>query len=561
MTTDKTGIRNLVQICYAKGLRNVILSPGSRSAPLIIAFNRYPGINCIILNDERSAAFFALGMAQQGRVPVALVSTSGSAVLNYAPAIAEAYYQQVPLLILTADRPKEWIDQAEGQSVRQKGIFDNYIKASFELPQEINDPDDQWFSDRIVSEAFIKSITGRMGPVHINIPFREPLYRTGRFTSPTFKVIEIETIISKLPDLTSKKLAEEWNSFSKIMILTGMLQPDQKLNELIKGVSSLGDVVTLTETTSNLHADNFFPCIDRVIGSVTPDEEKRFAPGLLITFGNQVISKMVKSFLRKNRPKAHWHIDVSGTAPDSFQSLTKIIPVTPIEFFSSIYKNLEKKEGDYRLIWQERDSRNELRHQDYLAKVKYSDLWVFDKILRHIPEGSNLQLANSTPVRYAQLFRPFKRLIYNSNRGTSGIEGCTSTAAGAAYESKIPVTLIIGDIAFLYDSNGLWNKQLPENLRIIIINNSGGGIFRFIPGPSDVQELEEFFETAHTLTGEHIVRNFDIPYFSCDEPDQLQNCLNSLYQDHGKAAVLEIRTPAEVSAETLKSYFKYLKQD
>lgn len=561
MTTDKTGIQTLVQICYSKGLRNVVLSPGSRNAPLSIAFNRQPGMECLVINDERSAAFFALGMAQQSRKPVALVSTSGTAVLNYAPAIAEAYYQSVPLLVLTADRPNEWIDQADGQSIKQSGIFANYIKASFELPQFDNNPNDQWFNDRIVSEAFNQSVSGRMGPVHINIPLVEPLYNTTPMIVPATKIIEIETVVHKLPDATVRKLAQEWNSHAKIMILTGMMQPDDALNALLRKVSYRDDTVILTETTSNLSGEFFFSCTDRIVGSIIPHEETQFAPDLLITIGNQIISKMVKSFLRKNKPKAHWHIDESGIAPDTFQSLTRIISVTPVEFFGSVNECLLMAKGNYREEWQKRDLRNEIRHQEFVSSTVYSDFKVFDKILRSIPEGSNLQLANSTPVRYAQLFKPTKRLTCHANRGTSGIDGCTSTAAGAAYESKIPVTLITGDIAFLYDSNALWNNHLPANLRIIVINNSGGGIFRFISGPSDVPELEAFFETPHNFTGEHIAKNFDIPYFYCDETNQLDKCLLMLHQDHGKAAVLEIKTPAKTSAEVLKSYFQYLNKE
>jgi len=400
-----------------------------------------------------------------------------------------------------------------------------------------------------------------MGPVHINIPLAEPLYKTTEAIVHPPKIIEIENVVSKLPDVTSKKLAQEWNSFSKIMILAGMMQPDDTLNTLIQKISSRNDTVILTETTSNLFGDNFFPCIDRIVGSILAFEEEEFAPDLLITFGNQIISKMIKSFIRKNKPKAHWHIDASGIAPDTFQCLTRIIPVNPVEFFSSVPEFLIEASGSYRPHWERRDLRNEKRQQEFLSKAVYSDFFVFDKILNRIPGFSNLQLANSTPVRYAQLFKPTKQLVCHSNRGTSGIDGCTSTAAGAAYESKNPVTLITGDIAFLYDSNALWNKHLPANLRIIVINNSGGGIFRFIPGPSDVPELETYFETSHHLTGEHIVKNFDLPYFYCDETNQIDKCLSLLYEDHGKAAVLEIKTPAKASAEVLKLYFEYLKKE
>lgn len=559
MTTDKTGIQHLVDILYKMGLRTAILSPGSRNAPLVIAFNRHPGIECLSIIDERSAAFFALGMAQQSRKPVAIVATSGTATLNYAPAIAEAYYQEIPMIVLTADRPVEFIDQAEGQSIRQKGIYANYIKASFELPQEIYSDDDQWYNDRIVSEAFNETTSGRIGPVHINVPFREPLYQLAQPSSAITKIITREEIRASLPGTVLKKLAEKWHSFPRKMILTGMLQPDMELNHALEKLAEKSDLAVLTETTSNLSSDNFFPCIDRVISSLNPAEAMEYAPDLLITFGNQVISKMVKAFLRKNPPKAHWHIEPSGHAPDTYQSLNRIIPVRPVDFINAILPITKGNAGDYQQLWQQRDKLNEAGHREYLAKLPFSDLKVMEQILKTVPEFSNLQLANSTSVRYVQLFKPFKQLSYNANRGTSGIDGCTSTAAGAAFQSKIPTTLITGDIAFFYDSNALWNKHYPQNLKIIILNNSGGGIFRFIEGSSEIDELEEFLETSHYLTAKHIAINFNINYYLCDKPNMLNDCLSLLYEDDQNPGILEIKTPAKESADILKSYFNNLK--
>lgn len=561
MTTDKIGIVHLADILYKKGLRTAILSPGSRNAPMVIAFNRHPGIECLSIVDERCAAFFALGMAQQSRISVAIVSTSGTAALNYAPAIAEAFYQEVPMLVLTADRPVEFIDQAEGQSIRQKGIYANYIKASFELPQEINSEDDQWYNNRVISEAYNEATTGKPGPVHINVPFSEPLYQVSKLSPVLPKIITKEETGFTLPGPVLKKLSEKWHSLPKKMILAGMLQPDMELNHVLQNIAEKSNLVVLTETTSNLSSPSFFPCIDRVISSLNSSEASDFAPDLLITFGNQVISKMIKSFLRKHPPKAHWHIDISGQAPDTFQSLNRIIPVRPVDFLHALLPIIKGTSGDYHALWRERDQLTEDTHKKYLAQIPFSDLKVMEKVLQFVPEFSNLQMANSTSVRYAQLFKPFKQLSYHANRGTSGIDGCTSTAAGAAYQSKIPTTLITGDIAFFYDSNALWNKHFPPNLKIIILNNSGGGIFRFIEGSSDVEELEEFLETRHGLSAKYMAKNFNIDYLFCDKLNTLNNCLSQLYGKDQGPVILEIKTPAVESAEILKSYFKFLKEE
>ncbi len=561
MTTDNIAIANLANILFKKGVRTVIISPGSRNAPLVLAFNRHKNLECLSIIDERCAAFFALGMAQQSRIPTVVVSTSGTAALNFAPAIAEAFYQEIPLIVITADRPVEFIDQAEGQSIRQKNIFSNYVKTSFELPQKASTSDDIWYNDRIISEAFNSSVSGKKGPVHINIPFCEPLYNHTENIAFHSKIIEIENTLPSLSKSTIEKLLAEWNSFSKKMILTGMLEPDVEINKRLNEISNENNLIVLTETTSNLNGENFFPCIDKVITSFSDDESKSFSADLLVTFGNQIISKKIKSFLRNHAPKAHWHISNSATAPDTFKSLTKIIPVHPAEFLKLIYSSEKKYVNDFKTRWQERKIKTENLHQQYISSCPFSDLKVYEYILNSIPDHSNLQMANSSGVRYVQLFEAFKKLSYNANRGTSGIDGCTSTASGAAYFSKKPTTLVTGDIAFFYDSNALWNNNLPNNLKIIIINNSGGGIFRIIPGSSEVEELEEFFATKHNLTAEHIAKNFNIDYNLCDNEKELKNKLKQLYADENKISILEIITPAKESAEIIKAYFKYLKQE
>ena len=170
-----------------------------------------------------------------------------------------------------------------------------------------------------------------------------------------------------------------------------------------------------------------------------------------------------------------------------------------------------------------------------------------------------MQLANSTPVRYAQLFKNRKDLTYFSNRGTSGIDGSISTAAGATYESNKPTTLITGDLSFFYDSNGLWNNYISKNLKIIIINNGGGGIFRFIDGPSETSALD-YFEAPHKLNAEHIAKTFGVNYFKADSMSTLKETIADFYSSKlNEASILEIFTPQEKNAEVLKDYFKYLK--
>ena len=560
MENQKSGIMHLAEICYQKGIENIVISPGSRNAPIIIAFTKHPGIKCLSVVDERSAAFFALGMAQQTGKTVAIACTSGSAVLNYAPAIAEAYYQRIPLLVLTADRPNEWIDQADSQTIRQNNIYKNYIKKSFELPQAIHTEDDLWFADRTVSEAIDTCQLSSPGPVHINLPFNEPLYEGYDQIISKPKIIDTIQVSKMINEPEIKNLAERWNSSNKKMIICGMHNPSHDLDHLLSEIAKDPSVTVLSETTSNLKGPQLISCIDRSLAGIDESEINSYCPDLLISLGNQLVSKKIKALMRKHKPDAHWHIDPSSLFLDTFQSLTKNIPVEPIYFFENLTKHTQSNESNYSAIWQKVHDSTLQNHKRFIESCEYADLKVFDHLLKAIPSGSNLQLANSTPVRYTQLFDARIDLTYNSNRGTSGIDGSLSTAVGAAYASKKQTTLILGDLSFFYDSNGLWNNYLSENLRIILINNGGGGIFRFLDGPSDNESFETLFETTHKLNAEGIAKTFNVQYQSASNLEELDEELTKLYDpENKKVSLLEIFTPREKNAIVLKDYFNNLK--
>ena len=560
MENQKSGIRHLVELCYQKGIENIVISPGSRNAPIIIAFTNHPKINCLSIVDERSAAFFALGMAQQSGKTVAIACTSGSAALNYAPAIAEAYYQHIPLLVLTADRPQEWVDQADSQTIRQKGIYANYIKKSFELPQSIRTTDDLWYADRIINESIDLCQYQTPGPVHLNLPFKEPLYEGFNENIPAPKIIQSSNFENILEAGEIKKLAKCWNTSSKKLIISGMMNPNPGLKDALIEISKDPSVTFLTENTANLFYPDFNSCIDRTLAAINEDELENFRPDLLISFGNQLVSKKIKAFFRNNKPLAHWHIGNADLFLDTFQSLTKNIPVNPEYFFNALSEHIIPHHGNFSKNWNEKYLISSRKHDEFISNCDYSDLKVLNLLLKSIPENSNLQLANSTPVRYSLLFDMRPDLTYNSNRGTSGIDGSLSTAAGAAYKSKNPTTIILGDLSFFYDSNGLWNNYLNENLRIILINNKGGGIFRFLDGPSDTKDFDTFFETTHQLNAEGISKTFDINYQSAANLEDIKTALTKLYHpENKKVSLLEIFTPRELNAIILKDYFLYLK--
>ncbi len=557
--SDKKVVKTIIDICLVEGLREVVISPGSRNAPLTLTFASHTEFECFSIVDERSAGFFALGMAQQTGRPVALVCTSGSALLNYAPAIAEAYYQNIPLVVISADRPMEWIDQGDGQTIRQQGALDNIVKYSCQLPTSKNAS--SWYVNRLVSEAFYHCRFKQAGPVHINVPLAEPLY--GKTVHPKEKQRRIKQINSAntiSPDQLLE-LSEDWANKDKVLIVAGLQKPDSRLQAVLDVLSDMEQVVVLSETISNVKGAQILTGIDKLISTITEEEAHFFKPALLITMDGAIVSKMLKTFLRNYKSKEHWHISLSSRHLDTYQQLTTSIEADPIEFFEQLMPHIGSIKSRYKTTWLNRAERSEKHHHEYLKKSGWNDLKVFAHIASHLPSEWQVQWGNSSAIRYAQLFKALYTNESYCNRGTSGIDGCVSTAVGASYITQKPTLLVLGDLSFMYDSNGLWNNYLKPNLRIIVVNNGGGGIFRFIQGPSDSDELETYFEAAHQLNVKPIAEMYGLKYLTACNEASMEECLTQLFADSDKPIILEVKTPAKENAGVLKSYFKCLKEE
>lgn len=559
-SSDKEGIRILTELLICKGVKRVVLSPGSRNAPLIVAFAREKAMEHFVVLDERSAAFFALGMAQQSGEPVALACTSGTALLNYAPAIAEAYYQRIPLVVISADRPEEWIDQDDSQTIRQKGALDQIVKKSYQLCVEIGSDEERWHINRTVNEALNYAQSGRKGPVHFNIPLHEPLYGIRKYL-PVDQQRSIG-FVDTAQQLSNGVLATFQQHFlesKKVLVVAGFHAPDSELSEALDKLSAMENVVVLTESLSNLCRNNYISTIDRVLACIDEEEQSEFAPHLLITFGGPLVSKMVKTFLRNNPPRRHWSLDKSEHPADTFKFLTSHINLDAKDFFRQFTHGLCAPSSDYAERWRAKNQLSTVRHQEYVDAIEWSDLKAFSYIMPSLPAGCCLQLSNSTPTRYAQLFKYFQVARTDGNRGVSGIEGATSTAVGASLVNPGMTVFITGDMSFLYDSNALWNRYITPSLRIIVMKNGGGGIFRFIPGPSSLPELDEFFETAQEVDVEGFAVLHHFHFYRAADEEQLKGVLPLFFEPADKPVILEVETPRLKNDVILKSYFKYLK--
>lgn len=544
-------------MCKAHNLWQVVLSPGSRNAPFLFSFGQDPFFTSHRIVDERSAAFFALGIAQQSQKPVVLCCTSGTAALNYAPAIAEAYYQRVPLLVITADRPEEWIDQGEGQCIRQQALYGNYCDNSFHVPFTLDNQETIERNAHLLNNVFNIALSSP-GPVHINIPLEEPLYRkTTTYTAP---VIVSEVPLSKPPETDWFALRKEWLAHPKKMVLIGQMPDSPKLTSQLLRLIEDPSVAVVTETTANAPGLAFNGSIDRVLFSFEGDDEKVFAPDLLVTFGINLISKKIKSWLRAAKVKEHWHVDPWNERLDTFRHQTRGIKVAPEVFLQNIMQEITA-DSDFGAIWKKRDHVTLERHHTFLQSAPYSDLKAFHHLHNILPDSSQVQMGNSSVVRYFQLFPHLQQVKYFGNRGVSGIEGTTSTAVGAAIASPDQlVTLVTGDLAFQYDSNAFWVDEVPENLRVVIINNSGGGIFRIIQGPGKDAVTARFIEAHQEKACEFICRQHGMDYYTATSEEELVPALDALFgHERQTAAVLEIFTPREENDNVLKQYFKHIK--
>ena len=576
--------QTLILSCLKFDFFDVVISPGSRNVPLAIGFASNKKFKCYSIVDERSAAFFALGLSQKSKKPTILICTSGSALLNYYPALAEAYYSEIPLIILSADRPEYKINIGDGQTINQSNVFEKNILYSNSLKQDcshateeiiksnlqkiVNDKADfskieklqksiQKNNEEIIEIAFNLSIN-KMQPVHLNVPMEEPLYEFNDSPSISVKVKKKTEKRLSLTDLDN--FYKAINKASKIMILIGVSDGNILSKKSIQKINSCSSIIVMKEHTSNVFDESFISNIDRLIGPIELQSNSdslfdELSPEIVISLGGMIVSKKIKSFLGNYKPQKHFLIG-NNISKDSFYSGVEHINTTADKFFENI--DLNKSDSKYFEKWNQLDNSKLDLHNRYMKVINFSDLKVFEILTNWIPKKYNIQVANSTPIRYFQLFDLKNKNMMFANRGTSGIDGSTSTAIGSSVQNDSPVLLVTGDLSFFYDVNALWNNHIPKNFRIIIINNSGGGIFKILPGFKENNLFSEFIETQHNLSARLIAKMFNFNYTRVSTKFGLNLYLRTFFKNSKKPKILEIKTSSIKSTKILKDYFRYL---
>jgi 2-succinyl-5-enolpyruvyl-6-hydroxy-3-cyclohexene-1-carboxylate synthase len=528
------GIIELVDSLYQQGVNEAVICPGSRNAPLMIALTRHGGFKCYSISDERTAGFFGLGIALKTGKPVIICCTSGSAGLNFAPAVVEAFFQEVPLIVLTADRPKEWIGQWDGQTIYQENLYGNHSKAFFDF-----ETDD-------CSSAPAIALAEPKGPVQINVPIREPFY-----PEPGF-ILENSSAIFQNENLTKFKVQSSKMDFSyfnqalssaeKILVTVGQLED----NSIFETLSAYG-IPVIGDATSN--------CGSTIAHDLLLADESLWPtlqPDLHIHFGKSFVSKRIKQFLRSHKPKQSWLIHPNPIGrPDPFLCLTHIVNTDAQSFISGAEWATKS--------WNTWNSAKITPLQtSFFAKPNWTEIHLYQAITEAIEQKeAEVHIANSLAVRYINwTLAKFNTTEVFSNRGTSGIDGCLSTAVGAAQKTDKLCISIIGDVAFQYDRNALWNNYIPANLRIIVFNNGGGGIFRNLEGAKELPELDEFMETKQSFTAENTCKDAGISYFSASNAPELDL---KTFLNHKGPALLEIHTNSIENAAELKRFMSLFK--
>lgn len=554
MYSDKRSILQLAALLQAHGIRKVVLCSGSRNAPIVHTLSNIDTFTCYPVTDERSAGFFAIGLSLHGGGPVAVCCTSGSALLNLHPAVAEAYYQQVPLIIISADRPAAWIGQMDGQTLPQPGVFGSLVKLSVNLP-EVQTDEDEWFCNRLINEAILETTHHGKGPVHINVPISEPIYR---FMAKALPDVRVMTRYQGLNvyDRDYKELIERLNKFTRRMVVVGQMNliylfEKKYVKALYKHFAWLTEHLG-NRTVPGIPVKNF----DAAVYAMTPQRQADMAPELLITYGGHIVSKQLKKYLRNHPPREHWHIAADGKVADLYGCLTTVIEMDPFEFLEKIAFLLDNKPINYPLMW-----------ENFCKTIPeptlpYSEISAIGQLIKALPESCALHLANSSTVRYAQLFSLPPQVEVCCNRGVNGIEGSLSTAIGYASVSDKLNFIVIGDLSFFYDMNALWSRNFGANIRILLLNNEGGEIFHTLPGMDKSGRSRAFITAEHQTTARGWAEERGFTYLKATDAEELEACMKQFVAPEMslQPLLLEVFTDKEQDTKLLREYYHSLKE-
>lgn len=561
MYSNKENVNILTSLLLEYGVSDAVVCPGSRNAPIVHNLSVCEAIRCRPVTDERSAAFYALGLAIATRRPTVVCVTSGSALLNVMPAVAEAAYQHVPLVVISADRPQQWIDQLDGQTIPQSDALGRFVRKAVQLPEPHND-EERWLCRRLVNEAMHLATCRQGAPVHINVPISEPLFEFDTEQLP--QLSRFNNIKRAIIKDASMDMPDAFHEAKRPMIVIGQLAHGTISHETIRSLSE--KYVVMSEPLSNpsymtIHFDEAIRYIVSDNSSINDDEDDKTAyyPDYVIYVGDTLVSKPARRFLRNAKAPSCLITPDAADIHDPLMTLTDIVECDTDSINALLASLCEAADTDERCRFHDRwqsfldayAAHADAYAPEYsqMATVKY-----FEEQLADLDIDICVHYANSSAVRLACIYA--QHYVW-CNRGVNGIEGSLSTAAGFSLATPDMTICVIGDLSFFYDQNALWNSNLRGNLRIILLNNRGGGIFRQLPGLSDSPAADDLVMASHENTAQGICTQNDIGYMSAKNMDEMQiGIVTLLTRESERPMLLEVFTDSNDDVKALEKYFK-----
>ncbi len=555
MFSDKRNILQLAALLKAHGIHKVVLCPGARNAAIVQTLSNVDGFTCYAMTDVRSAGFFAIGLSMQGGETAAVCCDAGSSLANLYPAVAEAARQQIPVIVISADQPTTCGGMTEPYSIPQHQPFGQLVKLSVTLP-EITTDEEEAHCNRMVNEAILETRHHGNGPVHINVPVAEPMYR---FTAKELPDVRIVTRYQGLSlyDRDYNDLIDKLNKYNRRMVVAGQmsliyLYDKQYEKPLTKQFAWLTEHLG-NKTVPGTPIRNF----DSAISSMNEDRLITMKPELLITFGGQVVSKQLRKYFKNYPPKEHWHVSQDGKLTDPFGIQTTVIEMNPFEFFEKVIRLMDGKPTNFPLMW-----------ENYCRIIAppafpYTQMAVIGKLMQSLPANCALHLANGSAVRYAQLFPLTPDIEVCGNQGTGGIEGCLSTAIGYATASTKLNFIVIGDLSFFTDMNALWCRHIRPNVRILLLNNGGAEGFHTLPGMDKGSHSAPYLTAAHQTSARAWAEERGFTYLMVKDGDELDDIVQLFTAPEEKEhpLLLEAFTDQERDTTELRSYYRKIKEE
>lgn len=551
MYSDKENINILTSLLVSYGVRHIVVCPGSRNAPLVHNFDVSPDITTHAVTDERSAAFFALGLRLRLRQPVAVCVTSGSALLNTMPGAAEATYQHEGIIIISADRPQAWIGQLDGQTMPQHGALGTFASPSVSLPEPHNDTE-RWLCRRLICEAMIANTCPPFPSVHINVPVSEPLFG---FSAPCLP--EIPPVgIADLDDQNGREtLRRILKGKRRLMVISGQTSDDSVAGLLMDKASGCVFVAEWLSPYGRVRH------IDEILRTTCAEELDNMRPDCIVYIGGHTVSKRLRHYMRSLDSRTMF-ITVSddGMLHDVSQHTTLVVKATAGDFIRMICDGTICPDADMDFVRRWHDMDNMAARRISASCPPYSQMLAIRRLEENIDNSKDIVCyANSLSVRAGMMYASAYRYC---NRGLNGIEGTLSMAAGMAAGAKEEgmtagnmtaaqnVYCVIGDLSFFYDSNALWIQELAGNLRIMLINNQRGAIFGMLPGLDRSPAHKPLIAAGHNATAEGICSQYGMEYYRATDTPSLEEGIRLLTSGvHDRPVVLEVLTDADIDAD------------